>query len=72
MKEIDIKDVKLGFKFLAKDCDETGKWFVNEIIKISDDKFWAKETDPNSAWQGLEYDFPKEEISDTEQFRTLS
>ena len=51
----------------AKD-DEQGKWLKTEIV-FDGEKLKLKDIDPNSEWQGLEYEAKPSDLLDSEQFK---
>jgi len=70
MARLSIGDIRVGFKFKAKDVDETGNWFLTEIINVRQDDFTVREIDPRSDSRGLEYEIPNDEFSDITLYKS--
>jgi len=68
MVQLNIGDIRVGYKFLAKD-DDDGKWYLSEIVEVFSDRFIARDIS-DSDWDGIEWEILNDEITDTTRYRT--
>lgn len=68
--KINPKDIIEGYNLKSFD-EEDGHWYKTVVVKVTSDRIVMKDVDPNSPWQGLEFDTSWENIEDVQLFRKL-
>jgi hypothetical protein len=69
MKQLNIGDIKVGYRFMAHDNDD-GKWYLSEITEVFTDRFIAEDIS-NGEWGGTEWEIPNEDITDITLYKSL-
>lgn len=64
------EDIVVGLHVRSFD-EEDSRWYKAEVIAVREEGAVFKDIDPNSEFQGMEWDAPWSDVEDTEQFRTL-
>lgn len=70
MAQLNIGDIKVGYRFKTLDVDDY-KWYLTEIIEVKSNEFKVKDIDSRSIWQGMEWEITNEEITDTTLYKSL-
>ena len=68
--ELNKENIKVGLNIKSFD-EEEGRWYKAKVIAIREEGAVFKDIDPNSEFQGMEWDAPWVQVYDTEQYRKL-
>jgi hypothetical protein len=67
--KINKDDVGIGYTFRSYDQDDD-KWYLTEIIRMSNNVLTLMDVDPLSAWQGMEWEVSIEDLQDESQHKS--
>jgi hypothetical protein len=68
--KINRSDIEVGYELLSFDDDDE-KWYCAEVTKISPSRVHLKDIDPDSEWEGMDWDVAWSELENKELFKKI-